>query len=99
MRLLCIQNNGSGSVRLSFDGGTGYTPTSPGGGPPGAGTKGTNPTATTGYLLAGSTEVNLTSMPQNAGLRAPIIGILANANASTTLDFVSDDVETTFPTS
>lgn len=96
MKLLTMQNNGASDVRLSFDGGSTYTPQSPGSGSSAAKTKGTDPTTTTGYLWKAGTEIDITSMQLQAGFNAPIVGIMVTG--STTLDFTTDDIQTTFPT-
>ena len=94
-QLIVIQNNGSNSVRLSFDGGVAYVP-------PTGGKAGTNPTPTTGYLLAAGAQVVVstlpyTSSPSYPGLHKPIVAIMVTG--TTTLDFVTDGVLTQFPTS
>lgn len=92
-QLIIIQNNGSNSVRLSFDGGAGYVP-------PTGGKTGTNPTPTTGYLLAAGAQVILSTPPYASsslsGLHKPIVAIMVTG--TTTLSIVTDGVLTQFPT-
>lgn len=93
-QLIVIQNNGSGSVRLSFDGGAGYvTPT--------GGKTGTNPTPTTGYLLAVGAQVIISTAPYTANsqpnLHKPIVAILTSTT-TTIIDIVTDGISTQFPT-
>ena len=92
-QIIIIQNNGSNSVRLSFDGGAGYVP-------PTGGKAGTNPTPTTGYLLPAGQQVVLSTAPYSANglpnLHKPIVAIMVTG--STTLDIITDGVLTQFPT-
>ena len=95
-QFITIQNNGSGAVRLSFDGGAGFID-------PNTGKPGTNPTPTKGILLQAGQQVTVTMLPYTsnqtgAGLHKPIVAILVNAT-TTTLDLSSDDTLTQFPTS
>ena len=79
-----IQNNGSGVVRLSFDGGASYTDYITGG-------TGTNPTTSTGYKLASGAYVAQTYLGGKAP--PPIIGIMESS--TTTLDITTDDTKST----
>jgi hypothetical protein len=93
-QIIVIQNNGSNSVRLSFDGGAGYVP-------PTGGKAGTNPTPTTGYLLAAGQQIILStppyvSSPSYPGLHKPIVAIMVTG--TTTIDIITDGVLTQFPT-
>jgi hypothetical protein len=97
--VVIIQNNGSGAVRLSIDGGTSYVD-------PVSGKSGNSPTATYGYLLQPGQQLTLSMPPQGAGpgnpdsgLHRPIVAIMATGASSTTLDIVTDDYFSTFPTS
>jgi hypothetical protein len=96
--LVTIQNNGSGSVRMSFDGGNAYID-------PVTGKSGNNPTATYGYLLPAGQQIVLCMPAQNAqsgapdqGLHRPIVAILTSST-TTVLDICTDDYASTFPTS
>lgn len=86
LRIIVIQNNGSNSIRLSIDGGsiTSY--------PNGA--TGTDPTATTGYLLKSSAQLQIN---YDQGFAQKVIRALA-PSGSTTIDLIADDPNTTFPT-
>jgi hypothetical protein len=109
-QLIIIQNNGTTSVRLSFDGGVGtpgYSPPNNGGasttGVVQTGKSGTNPTPSTGYLLTGGSQVVISTTPYSAspggavpGLHKPIVAILVTT--STTLDIITDGTTTQFPT-
>lgn len=92
-KLIIIQNNGSNDVRLSFDGGAGTV---------GSNQKyGTNPTPTTGYLLKAGQGITLTMTPYTGitpdpTLHKPIVAIMVTG--TTTLDIVTDDTESVFPT-
>ena len=92
-QIITIQNNGSSSVRLSFDGGAAYVI-------PTGGRTGTNPTPTTGYLLPAGAQVTLSTLPYSGtgsvGLHKPIVAIMVSG--TTTLDIISDGVLTRFPT-
>jgi hypothetical protein len=92
-RTIIIQNNGSNSVRISIDGGASYTDVN-------SGIKGTNPTATTGYLLAAGQQLILARSPnstQNGSVVwNPIVAIMVTG--TTTLDYITDDYLSTFPT-
>ena len=93
-QIITIQNNGNNSVRLSFDGGAGYTI-------PTGGKAGTNPTPTTGYLLAAGASVTLSTLPYVSspslpGLHKPIVAIMVTS--TTTLDIITDGTLTQFPT-
>lgn len=93
-QLIIIQNNGSNAVRLSFDGGAGYVL-------PTGGKAGTNPTPTTGYLLAAGAQIVLSTPPFSStgalsGLHKPIVAIMVSG--TTTLDIITDGVLTQFPT-
>ncbi len=79
-----IQNNGSGVVRLSFDGGASYTDYL-------TNQTGTNPTTSTGYKLAAGTYVALTFLAGKAP--PPIVAIMEAA--TTTLDITTDDTKST----
>ena len=79
-----IQNNGSGTVRLSFDGGATYTDYI-------TNQTGTNPTTSTGYKLAAGKELGLTLLGGKAP--PPIIGIMESS--TTTLDITTDDTKST----
>jgi hypothetical protein len=91
-QLIVIQNNGSNSVRLSFDGGAGYYVKQ-------GGKQGTNPTPTTGYLLAAGQQVTISTVPYVSSslpnLHKPIVAIMVTS--TTTLDIISDGVLGSFP--
>lgn len=94
-KVILIQNNGSGAVRLSIDGGTTYTDQQ-------TGKTGANPTASTGILLPAGSQIMISTVPSASGIHRPIVAILVSG--STTLDIVTDDspgsnASTTFPTS
>jgi hypothetical protein len=85
---ITIQNTGTTNVRLTFDGGSTYTD-------PYAGKAGTDPTVSTGYLLAAGQQVILV-YASPANLR-PIRAISATATA--TLDITTNESGgSTFPT-
>ncbi len=79
-----IQNNGSGVVRLSFDGGAAYTDYL-------TNQTGTNPTTSTGYKLAAGAYVAMTFIAGKSP--PPIVGIMESA--TTTLDITTDDTKST----
>jgi hypothetical protein len=83
-KFLIIQNNGSGNVRLSVDGGSTYTN-------PYSNAVGTDPTASTGYRLSAGAQLVLT-LNAEAGNQVPIRAILETAT-TTTLDIVTNDVK------
>lgn len=92
-QIIVIQNTGSGSVRLSFDGGAAYLS-------PAGGRAGTNPTPTTGYLLTAGAQIILTTLPYISspsypGLHKPIVAIMVSG--TTTLSITTDGVNTQFP--
>lgn len=92
-RFAIIQNNGTGNVRLTFDGGSTFTDPNTSGGT----TTGTDPTATTGYRLAAGKYVIITYTSMNSqgadtANHVPIRAILETAT-TTTLDFVTDDTK------
>ena len=88
-KLIVIQNNGSGAVRLSFDGGSTFNDLV-------SNTPGTDPTPTTGYLLAAGsvwTSGPMEALQRNGideSLSAPIRAILASGTP-TTLDILTDE--------
>jgi hypothetical protein len=91
-KVIIIQNNGSNSVRLSIDGGTGTIIN---------GKTGTNPTPTTGILLPAGQQITLTTSPYTGitpdpTLHKPIVAIMVTS--TTTLDIVTDGTADTFPT-
>jgi hypothetical protein len=91
-KLIIIQNNGSNSVRLSLDGGVAFQVN---------GGKGTNPTPTTGYLLAAGQQLTISTLPYTGitpdpTLHKPIIAIMVTG--TTTLDIITDGVADVFPT-
>lgn len=91
-KIIVIQNNGSASVRLSLDGGTGTIVN---------GGRGTNPTPTTGYLLAAGQQLTITTAPYTGAspdptLHKPIVAIMVTG--TTTLDIITDGVADQFPT-
>ena len=92
-QVIIVQNNGTNSVRLSIDGGAAYTD-------PVTGKTGTNPTPTTGYLLAAGAQIIITSVvfsgQSQQGLHKPIVAIMVTG--TTTLDIVTDGTLTAFPT-
>lgn len=79
-----IQNNGTTNWRLSFDGGTG------------TGTGGTDPTATTGFLLppGGQVSNSLFQFP-SGGLRS--IVAIQDASGTLVLDIITDDKDSSVP--
>lgn len=83
VKLITIQNNGSGNVRLSFDGGASYTN-------PQTKQVGSNPTTSTGYRLAAGASLIITVQPNPNGIRNPIVGIL-ETSTTTTLDISTDE--------
>jgi hypothetical protein len=91
-QLIIIQNNGSNSVRLSVDGGAGYVP-------PQGGKAGTNPTPTTGYLLAAGQQLVISTAPYTSNslpnLHKPIVAIMVTS--TTTIDVITDGNLTQFP--
>ena len=94
--IIVIQNNGSNSVRLSLDGGAGYLD-------PVTGKYGTNPTPTTGYLLAAGHQLTIwtpamgSGGPTNdPGTHKPIVAIMVSS--TTTLDITTDDTGSSDPT-
>jgi hypothetical protein len=87
---ICIQNNGSNSVRITVDGGSTYTD-------PNTGNPGTDPTASTGYLLAAGQQLVILTAPGTFLL--PIRAIMVTG--TTTVDIVTNDFGTLaneFPT-
>lgn len=92
-KVIIIQNNGSNSVRLSIDGGVGTIV---------GGKSGTNPTPTTGILLAAGQQITIATTPYTGTtpdptLHKPIVAIMVTS--TTTLDIVTDGVADQFPTS
>lgn len=93
-KVICIQNNGSNSVRLSIDGGTTYVDQQ-------TGKAGTNPTTSTGILLPAGAQIIINTQPSASGIHRPIVAIMVAS--TTTLDIITDDspgsnASTTFPT-
>jgi hypothetical protein len=91
-KVIIIQNNGSNSVRLSIDGGVGTVIQSK---------SGTNPTPTTGILLAAGQQITITTAPYTGitpdpTLHKPIVAIMVSS--TTTLDIITDGVADQFPT-
>lgn len=87
-KLIIIQNNGSGNVRMTFDGGSTFTN-------PYTNTVGTDPTTTatgTGYKLAAGAQITLNMLAGGGGLHFPIRAILETAT-TTTLDICTDDTK------
>lgn len=89
-RRFIIQNNGTAAVRLSMDGG----PTQGTGGP---GKAGTDPTASTGYLLAAGQSFppswwGEADQWKTFGAK-PIRAISANTSNTLTLDIITDDAD------
>ena len=87
-KFIAIQNNGSGNVRLTFDGGSTYIDAIDS-------TAGTDPTATTGFRLASGAAWQITTTPVgqggiDAGIHYPIRAIL-ETGTTTILDIVTDD--------
>lgn len=82
-----IQNSGSTTLRLSFDGGSTYTD-------PYAFKKGTDPTTSTGYSLPAGQQI-IISYASPSMIRQ-IVAISATGTA--TIDITTDDTESTFPT-
>lgn len=94
-QLIVIQNNGLNAVRISFDGGAAFVAQN-------GGRAGTNPTPTTGYLLAAGAQVVISTLPYVStsampGLHKPIVAI--TVTGTTVLDIITDGVATQFPTS
>lgn len=85
-RLLIIQNNGAGNVRLSFDGGSANNQ------PYGNQPAGTDPTSTTGYKLATGQQLVINALAGGGGLHYAIYGRLESAT-TTTLDIITDDMK------
>jgi hypothetical protein len=94
-KVIIIQNNGSGDIRLSVDGGVFTT-----------GDKGTNPTSSTGYLLKGGqtpadriiiSTAPYTGITPDPTLHKPIVGILGSST-TTILDIITDGVADQYPT-
>lgn len=92
-QIYTIQNNGANSVRLSYDGGAGYFSVN-------GGKAGTNPDPTHGYLLAAGAQVTFSTVPYGSSsmpnLHKPIVAIMVTG--TTTLDIISDGVNTQYPT-
>jgi hypothetical protein len=92
-QVIIIQNNGSNAVRLSLDGGAATIDLV-------TGKPGTNPTPTTGYLLAAGGQLIISTQQSisqaTPGLHKPIVAIMVTG--TTTLDIISDGTLTTFPT-
>ncbi len=91
-KVIVIQNNGSNSVRLSIDGGVGTVINSK---------PGTNPTPTTGILLAAGKQITITTAPYTGitpdpTLHKPIVAIMVSS--TTTLDIITDGTADVFPT-
>lgn len=91
-KVIVIQNNGSNSVRLSLDGGVSYIVN---------GGHGTNPTPTTGYLLAANQQLTISTPPYTGTTPDPslhkwIVAIMVSS--TTTLDIVTDGVADVYPT-
>lgn len=91
-KVIIIQNNGANSVRLSIDGGVGTVVN---------GRTGTNPTPTTGILLAAGQQITITTSPYTGmtpdpTLHKPIVAIMVTS--TTTLDIITDGVADVFPT-
>ena len=87
---ICIQNNGSNNVRLTFDGGSTYTD-------PNTNNPGTDPTTSTGYLLAAGQQLVILTAPGTFLL--PIRAIMVSS--TTTVDITTNDfstLATEFPT-
>jgi len=80
-----IQNNGSGNVRLSIDGGTSWTDAW-------SGKTGTLPTASTGLRVAAGNYYARTMLGDK--ISPPILAIL-ETGTTTTLDIVTDDFAST----
>ncbi len=76
-KVIIIQNNGSGDVRLGIDGGTTNTQKST-----------PDPTATTGYKLAAGTFLIIT---RPGGTTTPNIRAILTSATTTTVDIVTDD--------
>lgn len=92
-QLIVIQNNGSNSVRLSFDGGVAYVD-------PITGKTGTNPSPTFGFLLPAGQQVVICTQPYSttsgSGLHKPIVAEMVTG--TTTVDIVTDGTLDSFPT-
>lgn len=91
-KVIAIQNNGAGSVRLSLDGGVSFFVN---------GLHGTNPTPTTGYLLAGGQQITITTAPftgltPDPTLHKWIVAIMVSG--TTTLDIATDGASDLYPT-
>lgn len=79
-----IQNNGTGSWRLSFDGG------------PVNGPGGTDPSTTTGFLLAAGSQVSNALFQFTSGGMRDIRAIFVG-DGTQLLDIVTDDKDSTAP--
>lgn len=79
-----IQNNGTTNWRLSFDGGAGTK------------TGGTDPTGTTGYLLAAGGQVSNALFQFPSGGMKSIVAI-QDGSGTVLLDIVTDDKDSTVP--
>lgn len=88
-KVILIQNTGSTDVRLSIDGGSTYTDIQ-------TQKTGTDPTTTLGYLLKAGTSYVISTTASDSGLHKPIRAILVTS--ATTLEIVTDDYTSTFPT-
>ena len=95
-KVIIIQNNGSGDVRISVDGGATFYAN---------GGHGTNPTMTTGYVIkGGQTPADkviistgpYTGLTPDPTLHKPIVAILGG-NTTTTLDIITDGVADSYP--
>ena len=92
-KIIIIQNNGSNSVRLSLDGGTGYQDAV-------TGKFGTNPTPTTGYLLPAGQQLTISTPAASSngdpGTHKPIVAIMVTG--TTILDLITDEFQSIAPT-
>lgn len=86
MKVGTIQNNGATAVRISIDGGAGYTDAR-------SGDTGTDPSTTTGIRIAAGKELAINTLYGDAGLHKPIVGI--SEGSSVTLDVATDDANST----
>lgn len=87
MSLAVIQNNGANPARLTLDGGSTYTDGVSGG-------TGTDPTATTGFLLPVNGSYTINRAVALRGIDFPSLVVRAiQVTGPTTLDIVTDDTK------
>lgn len=83
-KTLVLQNNGTGSWRISFDGGTGGS------------RNGSDPTTSKGYLLAPGMQLPMTLAQYPTFGPKVIVGIFVG-DGTQLLDIITDDKDSTAP--